>query len=95
MKWLVLIGGAVAAVGLFMLATASADTTIFARHYPLLLGLNAARVYGVDPVRRTYAFTRRDLEEIRKALPFKHETYGPRNAGEVRRLRDAHRGWPG
>ena len=42
MKWLVLIGGAVAAVGLFMLATASGDTTIFARHYPLLLGLNAA-----------------------------------------------------
>jgi nitrogen fixation/metabolism regulation signal transduction histidine kinase len=42
MKWLVLVGGAVAAVGLFLLATASADTTLFARHYPLLLGLNAA-----------------------------------------------------
>ena len=42
MKWLVLIGGAVAAVGLFLLATASGDTAIFARHYPLLLGLNAA-----------------------------------------------------
>jgi hypothetical protein len=42
MKWLVMIGGAVAAVGLFLLATASADTTLFARHYPLLLGLNAA-----------------------------------------------------
>jgi len=38
----VLIGGAVAAVGLFLLATASGDTAIFARHYPLLLGLNAA-----------------------------------------------------
>ncbi|HEU5177787.1 MAG TPA: ATP-binding protein [Burkholderiales bacterium] len=42
MRWLVLIGGAVAAVGLFLLATASGDTAIFARHYPLLLGLNAA-----------------------------------------------------
>jgi nitrogen fixation/metabolism regulation signal transduction histidine kinase len=42
MKWLVIIGGAVAAVGLFLLATASADTALFARHYPLLLGLNAA-----------------------------------------------------
>jgi two-component system, NtrC family, nitrogen regulation sensor histidine kinase NtrY len=42
MKWLVLIGGAVAAVGLFLLATASADTTLLARQYPLLLGLNAA-----------------------------------------------------
>ena len=42
MRWLVLVGGAVAAVGLFLLATASGDTAIFARHYPLLLGLNAA-----------------------------------------------------
>jgi len=42
MKWLVIIGAAVAAVGLFLLATASADTTMLARHYPLLLGVNAA-----------------------------------------------------
>ena len=42
MKWLLIIGGAVAAVGVFLLATASGDTAIFARHYPLLLGLNAA-----------------------------------------------------
>ena len=42
MKWLVLIGGGVAVVGLFLLATASADTTLFARHYPLLLAVNAA-----------------------------------------------------
>jgi nitrogen fixation/metabolism regulation signal transduction histidine kinase len=42
MKWLVIVGGAVAAVGIFLLATASGDTAIFARHYPLLLGLNAA-----------------------------------------------------
>jgi two-component system, NtrC family, nitrogen regulation sensor histidine kinase NtrY len=41
MKILVLIGGAVAAVGLFLLATASSDTALFARHYPLLLALNA------------------------------------------------------
>ena len=42
MKWLRIFGGVVAAVGLFLLATASADTALFARHYPLLLGLNAA-----------------------------------------------------
>jgi len=42
MKWLLIVGGVVAAVGLFLLATASADTALFARHYPLLLGLNAA-----------------------------------------------------
>ena len=41
MRLLLIIGGTVAAAGLFLLATASADTTLFARHYPLLLGLNA------------------------------------------------------
>jgi hypothetical protein len=60
-----------------------------------ILGLNGARVYGVEPVKRTYDFTRRDLEDIRKTLPFKHETYGPRNKQEVERLRKAHQGWPG
>ncbi|MGH3105156.1 MAG: amidohydrolase family protein [Gaiellaceae bacterium] len=60
-----------------------------------ILGLNAARVYGVDPVKRRYRFTRRELEQIRASLPFKHETYGPRNAAEVRRLREHHQGWPG
>ena len=41
MKLLLIIGGGVAAVGLFLLATASSDTTLFAQHYPLLLALNA------------------------------------------------------
>jgi uncharacterized protein len=60
-----------------------------------VLGLNGARVYGVEPIKRTYVFTRRDLEDIRKVLPFKHETYGPRNRQEVAQLRAHHRGWPG
>jgi len=60
-----------------------------------ILGLNGARVYGVDPKRQTYRFTRRDLEKIRAERPFKHETYGPRNKREVQRLREHHRGWPG
>ena len=42
MKALLIIGGTVAAAGIFLLATASSDTTLFARHYPLLLALNAA-----------------------------------------------------
>ena len=42
MRALLIIGGTVAAAGIFLLATASADTTLFASHYPLLLGLNAA-----------------------------------------------------
>jgi nitrogen fixation/metabolism regulation signal transduction histidine kinase len=41
MKWLVIIGGVVAAVGLFLLASASADTALLAQHYPSLLALNA------------------------------------------------------
>jgi len=41
MKLLLLVGGVVAAVGLFLLATASSDTTMLAQHYPLLLALNA------------------------------------------------------
>jgi nitrogen fixation/metabolism regulation signal transduction histidine kinase len=42
MKLTLIIGGAVAAVGLFLLATASGDTTFFAEQYPLLIALNAA-----------------------------------------------------
>ncbi|HEX6689610.1 MAG TPA: PAS domain-containing sensor histidine kinase, partial [Burkholderiales bacterium] len=41
MKLLLAIGGTVAAVGVFLLATASAETTRLATHYSLLLLLNA------------------------------------------------------
>src|SRR3954452_95912 len=42
MKLLLIIGSGVAAVGLFLLATASSDTAFFTQQYPLLLALNAA-----------------------------------------------------
>src|SRR3954463_1886472 len=42
MKWVLIIGGVVAALGLFLLATASGDTAVLERQYPLILGLNAA-----------------------------------------------------
>src|SRR3954464_3535994 len=42
MKLLLIIGSGVAAVGVFLLATASGDTNFFAQQYPLLLALNAA-----------------------------------------------------
>jgi nitrogen fixation/metabolism regulation signal transduction histidine kinase len=42
MKLVLIVGSGVAAVGLFLLATASSDTTFFAQQYPLLLALNAA-----------------------------------------------------
>jgi len=41
-RTLLLIGAALGGVLLFLLATASANTALFARHYPLLIGLNAA-----------------------------------------------------
>ena len=42
MRLLILLGAALAGVLLFLLATASGNTTVFASHYPLLLALNAA-----------------------------------------------------
>lgn len=42
MKALLILGIALAGVLLFLLATASANTSLFAEHYSLLLGLNAA-----------------------------------------------------
>jgi two-component system, NtrC family, nitrogen regulation sensor histidine kinase NtrY len=42
MKWVLIVGGLVAALGLFLLATASGDTAVLERQFPLLLALNAA-----------------------------------------------------
>jgi nitrogen fixation/metabolism regulation signal transduction histidine kinase len=42
MKLLLIVGAAVAALGLFLLATASGDTGLLERDYPVLLALNAA-----------------------------------------------------
>ena len=41
MRLLLIVGGAIALVGLFLLATASGETPLLARHYSLLFGLNA------------------------------------------------------
>jgi len=60
-----------------------------------VLGLNGARVYGIEPTTKKCEFTRRDLEQIRRQIGAKHATYGPRNAAEVERVRAHHQGWPG
>jgi uncharacterized protein len=60
-----------------------------------ILGLNGARVYGIEPRTDECEFTRRDLERIRGEIGAKHATYGPRNAAEVERVRAHHQGWPG
>ncbi|MBA3552239.1 MAG: amidohydrolase family protein, partial [Actinobacteria bacterium] len=59
-----------------------------------VLGANAARVYGVDPVTVPCAFTPKELAEIRRSLPGKTRTYGPTSMPEVRAFIEHHRGWP-
>jgi uncharacterized protein len=59
-----------------------------------ILGLNGARLYGVDPITTRCEFSRRELEEIRKMLPLKNRTYGPATGAEAAAFRAHHRGWP-
>jgi len=59
-----------------------------------ILGLNGARLYGVEPVDRC-EFTRSELERIRRSLPGRNETLGPRTRSEAAAFRAHHEGWPG
>ena len=51
-----------------------------------ILGLNAARLYGVDPVAVACPFTREDLQAARAAIPSAFRMYGPRSAAQVAAL---------
>jgi predicted TIM-barrel fold metal-dependent hydrolase len=59
-----------------------------------ILGLNGARLYGVEPVARC-EFTRRELERMRKSLPGRNQALGPRTPAEAALFRSHHEGWPG
>ena len=59
-----------------------------------ILGLNGARLYGVDPVAVPCEFTRRELAQIRQTLPLKNTAYGPSTPAEAAAFRAAHKGWP-
>jgi hypothetical protein len=59
-----------------------------------ILGLNGARLYGVEPITTRCEFSRRELEEIRKELPVGNRTYGPSTPAEVNFFRAYTRGWP-
>ncbi|MGH8873931.1 MAG: amidohydrolase family protein [Acidimicrobiia bacterium] len=59
-----------------------------------ILGGNAARLFGVDPVTVPLDFDPAELEEVRRTLPVPNRTYGPRTPAEVRAFRAHHRGWP-
>jgi hypothetical protein len=59
-----------------------------------ILGLNAARLYDVDPIRTRCEFTRDELDEVRQALPARPASYGPRTYAAVR-AHVAQHGWIG
>jgi predicted TIM-barrel fold metal-dependent hydrolase len=59
-----------------------------------ILGLNGARLYGVEPVDRC-EFTREQLNRMRKELPGRNQTLGPRTRSEAAAFREHHEGWPG
>ena len=59
-----------------------------------VLGLNAADLYGIDPVTTRCEFTRAELQEVRSVLPPRPTSYGPRTAAAVAAHVRAH-GWVG
>jgi hypothetical protein len=58
-----------------------------------IFGLNAAELYGVDPVKVRWDFTREELAEIRRTFPDVNRTLGPTNLTEYRDFHAHHRGW--
>lgn len=59
-----------------------------------VLGLNALRLYDVDPAAVPCRFTREELALIRLDLPSGNETFGPTTAAEHAAFVAAHRGMP-
>jgi hypothetical protein len=53
-----------------------------------ILGLNGARLYGVDPTDVPCEFTSDELERIRRQLPGRNGALGPRSVAETKAFRD-------
>jgi uncharacterized protein len=53
-----------------------------------ILGLNGAALYGVEPNTDTCAFSRRELEELRRTLPGTNAALGPSTMAEIQAFRD-------
>ena len=78
MKVLLIVAAAFGAILLFLLATASANTALFARHYPWLIGLNVvvaialgSLVTGVNVVRGRWASGLGPLRWTKVLMPWK------------------------
>jgi predicted TIM-barrel fold metal-dependent hydrolase len=59
-----------------------------------ILGYNAARLYGIEPITEPVGFTREELELARIDHPVPTMTWGPATVQEVREFRLHHQGWP-
>ena len=59
-----------------------------------ILGANAARVYGVDPVTTPLRFSANDLKAARLGHPLGSQTWGPATRSELDEFRMHHQGWP-
>jgi hypothetical protein len=53
-----------------------------------ILGLNGAKLYGVEPNTQECRFTRRELERIRRTLPGRNGALGPSSMAEIQAFRD-------
>jgi hypothetical protein len=53
-----------------------------------ILGLNGAKLYGVDPTDARCEFTPEELERIRRRLPGRNGGLGPRSMAETKAFRD-------
>ncbi|MBW3666697.1 MAG: amidohydrolase [Actinobacteria bacterium] len=59
-----------------------------------ILGWNAVRLYGVEPLTEPIGFTLEDLAEVRRDHPVPTRAWGPSTVEEVREFRLHHQGWP-
>jgi predicted TIM-barrel fold metal-dependent hydrolase len=55
-----------------------------------ILGGNAARLYGVDPITTRCDFTPEELAEVRTEMPVRPAAYGPTTAAQVRAIAADH-----
>jgi hypothetical protein len=53
--------------------------------------VNGARLYGIEPIPGRCAFTRRELEALRRIMPGRTRTLGPTTRAEAERFRRHHR----
>jgi hypothetical protein len=59
-----------------------------------ILGWNAARLYGIEPITEPVGFTRDEIDQARAEHPVPTMSWGPTTIRQVREFRLHHQGWP-